>query len=320
MIEQVKGWLSNKIFGISLYIDIIDNCQCKCPSCPSGTQKRMDGHTMTIEEFDEILIKLLSETQLRKVQLYRWGDPTLHPDLHLFIQRCRQYHLPCSISTVAQKTRCDWDKVVEARPDEIRFSFTGWKYMSYYQWGAKASTFTLNVEKISSLPRHPETRWTMFYHLYRDNLDEEIFAKKFAKDCNLEFFSFPATYMMYENIVSGKYPAKDKEILSRLLETPEQNIARFKKKPKETDYCIMQSKQLTLNSYGKIYQCQMMYNSNVGNFLNMSYQDSVGIRKREPYCLMCKAKGVPGYAQIFADPIVVDDPIEKANKGRYDQI
>jgi hypothetical protein len=138
-----------------------------------------------------------------------------------------------------------------------------------------------------------------------------------AKDNHCEFFSFPATYMMYENIVSGEYPPYDKLILSRLPETPEQNIARFKKKPKSTDYCLMQSKQVTLDSYGRMYLCQMMYNSKTGDYLKVPLKDLRRQILASEFCPKCKASGVPMYARCYGDPIVWDNPVEEANKGKY---
>jgi hypothetical protein len=203
---------------------------------------------------------------------------------------------------------------------EFRVSFTGWKHMRYYQYPATPEKFLKKFEYINSLPCHPDTKKVMFFHYYKDNAGDAFGAEAIAKANGYEFVAFDATYMMYDRIVNQSYLPEDAEILSRLPETPEENISRFKHQPRKDDYCELQEKEVVLDSYGTMKQCQLMGfmdGFDRGDFLR---EPLSVIRERimkDPMCPKCKACGVPGYSLIFADPVVHKNAAEVANIGRY---
>ena len=317
-VEHIKGWLGGKVFGLTMYVDLVDACGFGCPTCPVGVQKRRDGHRMGLDVFRAILDKAESECRIRKIQLYRWSDPLLHPALHEFVGECRRRGIRCAVSSALKSWQCDIGKVIEARPDEFRVSFSGWRSLHRYQKGNTVQRFLKNFEEVASLPRYPETKWVMYFHQYKDNLDETQEARELAEANGMKFVAFPATFMVYDNIIEG-YSYDDEETLEMLTERPEENILRLRKKPSVHDYCNMQEKEITLDSYGRMQLCQLMFKQKyqMGDFLSEPLKD---IRKRimeHPLCGKCKAMGVGKYSLIFADPVVVEKPVEKANEGKY---
>ena len=318
--QRARGYVGMKVNGVSFLIDIIDACSSRCPSCPVGIYPSKGGHKMMMDVFRKVLDKAESECKIRKVQLYRWCDPLLHPLVHEFVEECVRRGIRASVSSDLQATTCDFPKLMLSGLAEFRVSFSGWRGMHYYQRPATPEKFFKKFDYINSLPCHSSTKKVMFFHIYKDNEDEVHRARVIAGANRYEFVAFPATYMMYDRIVNQSYLPEDEEILRRLLETPEENIARFKHRPRHDDYCELQEKEVVLDSYGRMKQCQLMgfwdeYNR--GDFLTIPMKD---IRKKimtDPMCPRCKATGVPTYSLIFADPAVAEDPISSADDDKY---
>jgi hypothetical protein len=304
---------------VQLLVDIVDSCPGACPSCPVGVQTRRDGHKMDIGTFCAILDKATREANLRKVQLYRWSDPLIHPKVHLFVNECAQRGLRASTSSFLQHTTCDWDELINSGLDEFRVSFSGWKKMHIYQKPARAERFVEKLEFISKLQWPKSVKKTMFFHEYKDNLDEREPARRLAEDNGFRFVSFPATFMMYERIIDGSYTEEDRALISLLPETPEENISRHKKPPKVTDRCAMQEDDITLDSYGQMQLCQMMYlpEFKMGSFLATPLKELRQQILAHPICPRCKAKGIGHYALIFGEPAVLNDPVKVADKDKY---
>jgi hypothetical protein len=281
---------------------------------------------MTIDMFREVLDKLQfkDKINIHKIQLYRWSDPLLHPDLHKFIAECNLRGIRSATSSVLQAMQCDLEKVIAAKPTEFRVSFSGWEKMHIYQKGARPERFIENLKRLAYMPTHPETKRVFFFHRYKTNRHEEDRARVLAEDYGYHFVPFEATYMVYDRIVenyTGEKPYEAWEIkdIDMLTETPEQNISRLKHKPTSNDYCSMQKREITLDSHGRVQQCQMMYKENfiIGNVMHRPFKE---IRKdivNNPFCKTCKASGVVSYARIFGDPAVKPVPKETADKGKY---
>jgi len=309
--------------------DIVDACPMRCPTCPTGIQPSRDGHRMSIKTFVEILDKLEHKDKLKiyKIQLYRWSDPLLHPDLHLFIRECNRRGIRSATSSVLQAMNCDLEKVLAAEPTEFRVSFSGWKSMHIHQKGARPQRFIDNLVKISKIPTSPNTERIFFFHRYKDNLDEEADARILAYTYGFKFVAFEATYMLYDRIVENytgdkPYTEAEKVEIGRLTETPEQNIARLRKKPCVTDYCRMQSEEITLDSHGRVQQCQMMYPAKYiqGNILDEPMKDIRARILTNDFCKKCKMSGVIPYSKIFGDPAMTDDPKAIADTFKYKEL
>ena len=317
MIEKLKNRIGKRLKGLTLYVDVIDMCPLSCPTCPTGVQGRRPEIMMSPGTYKRILEKATSECKIRKVQLYRFGEPLLHPDLHEFIEIGHKYGIKSSISTTLQVVYANMEKVIEARPSEFRISYSG-KEMHRYQRGSKLGRFLENLHKLDRLPRYSETRWVMFFHIYKDNFDEIAPAKELAKEYGYDFVPFPATFMVYDHIIEG-YTEKDLKTLAMLTETPEENITRLAKKPSPKDYCNMQEGEIILDAKGQMYLCQLMYKPKyiVGDFLTTPLKDLRKIIMKAPMCLKCKEMGIGKYSLIFGDPSFVRDPVKKADKRKY---
>jgi MoaA/NifB/PqqE/SkfB family radical SAM enzyme len=297
-----------KLRETTLIIDIINACPLKCPSCPVGIYKSRDGNRMSIDLYKKILDKAVRECKIHHIQIFAFSDACLHPDLHLFILAAKERGLRTYISTMLQTTKCDFEKVIEARPEEFRVSFPGWNKMEYYQKGATPERFDKKFEEICKLPRYPETYWHMVFHWYNDNLDEFPRVKQLAKDNNFKLTVMPCIFMNPEKIVSKDYSEKDLETISHLLETPEECIAGMKNRI--MDYCQCWD-QIYIDANGDVRLCQLVYE---GKFKLMSFMDNPvsKIRKairNHPFCPSCIKTGINAYNELYDDFTVYDDSI-----------
>ena len=318
MIEHIKGWLGSKINGIGFIIDIADFCPLSCPSCAVGSIGRRKGGYMSFDMFRRILDKAQKECKVRRIQLYGYCDPCTHPDLHLFVQECTDRGLQSMLSTMLQTTKCDFQKVIEARPSEMRISFPGWKRMEYYQRGASPDRFDRKIEEVCALLRHPETRWTLLYQLYNDNRNELPKARALARKHDLSFVVLPAIFMPCEKMVEHNYSEQDQELISHLLETPEQTLQRLRF---STSYCLLW-KQITMDAEGEVYLCQLIYEDRFKlgmNYLTTPLKQMQKAIIRHPFCKPCMAMGAHAYQFLYADFCKYEDPITVANRRRFKQ-
>ena len=69
-------------------IDIVGGCNLACPSCPVGnsTEAARPSGAMSVDLFKAIIAKIRADQpRVRKVALYNWTEPMLHPRLPQFI-------------------------------------------------------------------------------------------------------------------------------------------------------------------------------------------------------------------------------------------
>src|ERR1041384_4728595 len=315
LVQEAKGWLGQQLNGVAFNIDIVGWCSLHCGSCAVGSiGGKRGGKYMSLDLWNRILDKAQSECKVRKIQMYAYSDACLHPDCDKFVAEATKRGIPTLLSTMLQGTRCDFEKVIEARPAEFRISFPGFNKMEYYQAGAKVERFKEKFAEVVNLPRHKETVWSLVFHLYNDNSDEIPMVREMAEKYNLKLVILPAIFMPCEKVVEKNYSEKDKEIISHLLETPEESIARMDK----TDYCMMW-KQVSMNAEGDVFLCQIVFEQRfkLMNFLDHPLSEIQKTIRNHYFCGKCFKAGGNTYQECFADIHLSKDPVGEANKKRH---
>lgn len=307
---DLKNRLGVWLKGISLNIDLVDYCPLACPTCAVGSIGARKPSKMDFDTFRKVLDWA---GHIRRVMLYVYSDPCVVPDLHLYVQECTDRGIDSWISTTLQKSRCDFAKVIEARPTEFRISFAGWNKMARYQKNARVEEFMDILYEVSSLPRHPETQWTLLFQKYRSNAGEVGDAKALADRLGMKFVALPCIFMVGERVVDKLYTPQDQEIIQELIETPEDVLIRVKR----TDSCLMW-KQITLNAKGEIYLCQLLYEDRfkIGDFRTHTRKEIVKLMKSHPYCQECLKVGMNVYQYCYGEITKYDNPVEKAESRR----
>jgi len=312
--ESVKGYWGMKINGVSYDMDLINACSLRCPSCAVGALgPSRGGKKMSIDLFRRIMDKAQKEGKVRKVQMYAYSDPCLHPDLHLFVQECTNRGIYSAISTMMQTYNCDMQKVLDAIPTEFRISFPGWEKMHYYQKGASAERFNRNIEKFIDLQVHPKTKLTMAFHLYNDNAHEYERAEALAHRVGARLTAIPAIFMPVEVVTEKNYTKDHLELISHLIETPEESISRMNK----SSYCT-NFKHISIDAEGMVYLCQLVYEERfkLVPFMDVPLKVIQKTIREHPFCTKCMSAGGNVYEECFADFVTSDNPIADADKKR----
>jgi sulfatase maturation enzyme AslB (radical SAM superfamily) len=312
--DAALGWAGLKSKGITLVLEPVNACCCKCPSCSVSVLGARDGKKMTIETFRKVLDKLEREAgQVRVCHLYFKGEPTLNPDLHLFVEELTRRRIKSSVSTVLQTIKCDMRKLLAAGPSEFRVSFPGVNHIAKYQKGSP-DRFLNNFYAVSVLPRHPKTRFVIFYQVYKTNQGFSMtHAKVMARQYGYDFIPVPAVHMVSEHIISREYTKAERELISDLIETPEESVARMDTRSR---YCYAW-KSITLDANADVYVCTLMYEDKyrIGNFLDTPLKE-LQRRQRAPVCNACMESGNNVYQACYEEFITHKDPVTGANRKR----
>lgn len=312
-IEEAKGYIGAKLRGVSYNIDIVDNCVLRCKSCAVGSLGGRASHQMQLATFIAFLNKAQSESKIRHIQLYIYSDPCQHPELDAFVDVCTRRGIKTWISTMLQTTSCNFREVIEARPTEFRISFPGFEQMSYFQGGAKPERFKKKFAEVVKLPRYKETTWTMVFHKYKDNQHEIPAARKLAEDNGIKFVALPSIFMPMEVMVENRYSEQDRDIISHLIDTPEEAVARMK----ASEYCPC-FKQVSLDSRLNVYLCQLIYEKRfiLGRYFDMTFDEIMKSIRSHEFCGKCiKFKGNQ-YQSCYSEIASSKDPVGDANKKR----
>ena len=186
--------------------------------------------------------------------------------------------------------------------------------MEYYQKNADPKVFNEKFDKVCQLPRYPETTWTMFYHLYKDNADEMDMARRMAESYNLKFVAIPCIFMVGEKVIEKNYSNQDLDIIEHLRESPEEAI---KTMTWDDTYCGLW-KQITIDANGNIYLCQLLYENRfrIGHFKGMRRGQVIRKMKSHPFCQKCLKVGMGAYQSCYSEVIKYDDPIGDAERKR----
>jgi len=97
--------LSPKVAAMLLYVDVLDACHLKCPTCVRGVRAFASTSTqMPLEQFRQIVAKGKSEGAHR-VDLFNWTEPFLYRNIHEYVAAVKELGLPCGMSsTLSIKT------------------------------------------------------------------------------------------------------------------------------------------------------------------------------------------------------------------------
>src|SRR5690242_4066822 len=77
------------------FIDIVGTCNLRCPSCPVGNVvSDTPKGFMPLDQLRQILAKIAADQGPGKrlfIDLYNWGEPTLHPDLAACVRLVHEF-------------------------------------------------------------------------------------------------------------------------------------------------------------------------------------------------------------------------------------
>ncbi len=280
---------------------IVDQCNLKCPSCPSEHVSVTGKLRYTpLELCGKVFEKIARDYGTPRISLYSLSEPLLHPDLPAVLDLAADYGLGLEISTNLNTQR-DLSPIIEhSALKRFDISLSGFT-QEVYQRGHERGRIDIVKRNMKNVARMCHSGKVFVKYLkYKDNIDEEAMMRDFSERLGFTFCSIPATYFPYGDILASVAvnkgfvpPSGAQGLLDRLLVrdlwkvVPSPALAHCP--------CYNQERILFLNYHAEIFTCNFAtYHDfgRIGDFLQLEAEE---IRRRKdifPFCARCRELGI----------------------------
>jgi len=289
-------------------IDIVGTCNLRCPSCPVGNSSTKNpAGLMSMGMFVEILDKIAERPGIiPKIDLYNWGEPSLHKQLPDFIAEINRRGWYSNISSNLNIPSVD--RLLEVPPTKIRLSVSGYDQSKYGVTHAKGEIELVKsnwhrLVHLKTRRSHP-TILEVAFHVYKHNKKDMIQWAALASQSGSKFSPVWSLYQPLEDIVNlavdGLAPPNYSETVSMMEVDPLDQFALGKvASPKD---CRLRYKQTAINWDGSVALCCGVYDTKkyaiAESFLDVDW-DVLQRRKYEhPFCKKCFDVGGPGLLEV----------------------
>tara|TARA_A100001011_G_scaffold385455_1_gene459484 strand:- start:971 stop:2050 length:1080 start_codon:yes stop_codon:yes gene_type:complete len=309
---------------LSYSVDIVGNCNLRCPSCPVGNidlkHTRPKGFILK-ELFYEIADKIARESgDLNTwVSLYDWGEPTLHQDLPLFIEYLNKKKLRSRVSSNLNFD-ADFRSIVKSNPTEFKISISGY-YEETYSTTHKRGKIEKVLSNIYKLKKfrdefNTDTKFIMNFHVYKHNVGRDYSKmENLCKEIGFEFRPYAAMFMPIEKVLSlidlkkkkisddisfklPKITDEDLNLISLLLTDPVKEYEKWdnsdQNKIKENQVCTRKENKIAIRKDGSVPICCGVYGGEfkvIDNFLDKSHEEIQSLRGNYSLCKVCMENG-----------------------------
>jgi len=272
------------------YIDIIDKCNLRCPTCVRGTQLlKNSAASMPIDLFKKIVEKAKSEGY-DTIGVYNWIEPFLCKDLEKFVLIVKNTGLDCELSSnLSLKPASYFDNIQRALVkgvDRLTVSVSGYNQEIYQinHVGGNVSWIKENLEQIALLKRTNVIKTKVFLRFiqFDYNTEEEPLLRKYADSLGLEF----------EVIKGVGYPSHsiDKYESENFYHDRLKNFNPSRNHEGNGEICSLIMDTIAIDNQGDAYICCIYpyYSSlRIGPYLEMSKHDILLKRYSHPICPSC---------------------------------
>lgn len=297
--------------------DIVNQCNLRCPSCPSKRKEALEG--ISIELFNKILFKLINECrEIEGICLFNWSEPFLHPYLPELVSIVNSHGIKCYLSTNLN-VPYNYDDVLKENPYSLRVSMSGFSELTYnhYHKGGDINRVKRNLIELSKSVKRTNSKTAIHvcYHRYKDNLDEELLLKQFVENLGFKFMPVWALLLPMERVLDAyddkNLSKEDYDIIDRLIIHPRKALDITKQKA--CLKCHLRDNQLVISSKGDVQLCCALYDSKyiVANILNTSVEEIQKLRSQHPYCDKCMALNGTAYTDSASTALydyIMDQP------------
>ena len=292
-------------------LEIAGNCNLRCPSCPVGNmpdEPRARG-LMPLNLFEQILDKIALDRPNTPIviHLFNWGEPLLHPQLHLFVRAIRARGWRSIVSTTLNIDR-GLRQLVQAEPDVLKVSMSGWTQHDYGSTHVrgKVDKVKANLRQLRSLLDQGPPSQTgcagmqvvIGYHLYKHNSAGAEQARAFAASLGFAYMENNAVLMPVErnlDVLAGRADVLTQEIVSRLPIHPVE-VARLNRSRRSGQFdCELRFNMTAIDSDGAVALCCGTYSRHLRlhpSFLHVSRQDLDEAKYRSTFCKECMGSGL----------------------------
>lgn len=289
------------------FIDIVGSCNLRCPSCPVGNwEQPMPKGIMDFAHFRKIVETIRARHpagQRLFIDLYNWGEATLHPRLADIVKLVKAHGIGCGISTnmnVFPAMR----EVVKAAPDYIRVSLSGFYDQTYRRTHARGSAYAVkaNMYRLRELlDRHnnSETLVQVGYHIYRSNFpDDFLKMRELCDELGFLFDPVIASFMPAEKAVKnidGEIAPADRALHDNLV-IPMRRIAEIYRAEGATlADCDYRRLRTSINFDGSVSLCCAVYDRDkiiADDFLAIGADELRRRKYGHDFCATCMKRNL----------------------------
>ncbi len=292
-------------------IDITGACNLKCISCPHAYNNPAErkGGVMHLDLFKQVLDKIVAEAPfVGNVQLYQWGEPTLHKQLPQMLNYAETLGIKCAVSSNLN-VPADFESIIKAKPEWLRLSASGWekRYEITHTLG-DWELFTHNLREVCRLRKrwHPEMKVELYYHLYKHSVGEDFDRwKALCSELEIEFHPVYAYLISLDDVLAyqegAPLPVEAQKASEMLLYPMDEGVREAKaeaKLPCDTFRCISINWDLSVSN------CMMYYyptnNVAAANYLETPIDEIMSVREDCNLCQRCMDKGVHRYCGVYS--------------------
>ena len=269
-----------------LYVDIIDACHLRCPTCARGVRAFPNtAAKMSLETFERIVLKAKADGAYR-VDLFSWMEPFLCRNLHEYLKIVKDAGLPCGLSSTLALPNIRHFEEALRLADLLTISISG-ATQDVYQInhvGGQLDWVRANLARLGALkarediPLNATLRMLMFDY----NRGHEAPLRALAAEHGIRF-----EVLMAEGhpLRSQQDPNSGTKVAAKLQQAHRDGTVE-----RPGTVCPLIFEHVTLNADGDVYQCTAQGNYEtlkVGNFLEMSREETLMRRYTQPFCNTC---------------------------------
>jgi MoaA/NifB/PqqE/SkfB family radical SAM enzyme len=290
-------------------IDILAACNLRCPSCPVGNYEsdRWKGSTMSPDLLRRILRKATGECSITGVALYNWAEPLLHPQLPEMIRIVHDFGILCDLSSNLNLLK-NPREILREDPNSIVISLSGFNQEMYARTHVNGDIARVkeNMLHLVAAKRETAANTNIYirYHRYRDNLQDEIQMRDFARDHGIGFQPVWAYFMPLEKNLAY-LGAADNEValtekdhqLIKMLALPLREGSTVARQHRQQP-CLLREEQVTIDFEGNVMLCCGVYDRDkygFGSYLDIPIERLQKKRRSHPMCNSCMEQGMHVY-------------------------
>lgn len=303
--QRLRQYLQEKQTADFYYlVDVVGVCNLRCPSCAVGNYaEQPPGGIMPVERYQALLQKIDVEHPGEKIfiDLYNWGEPSLHKDLGEIIALTKKHGYNVGVSTNLNRFP-RFGEAAQGHPTYLRISLSGFCNEVYQQThrGGDIEIVKANMRKLREWldATKSETIVQVGFHIYKSNFPDDFFAMR--ELCHsLDFIFAPTLAAMNPVekaalIVDGK-PTGDDELLAKLVVSMSERVAILSKVRGCYPDCQYRQKRTTINFDLSVPICCATFEQSnliAENFLEVSRSELTARKYAHPFCKECQKRSL----------------------------
>jgi hypothetical protein len=269
------------------YVDTIDVCQLKCPTCVRGLRVLENSSAkMSLEQFKEIANKLKVEGY-NKIGLFNWTEPFLNRTLQDYVAEVKKHDLPCWISSTFSLRHIDnLEATLVAGADLIIVSMSGMDQETYetnhvggdLAYALQNLRLAADIVRRFGLPTVIRMRFIRFdYNAH--HIDP---AQAFARDLGIDFEVIKGGGNPFDSDLAGH---TDRFFRDHIATADSQTSQEACGKT-----CGLMFDQIAIDCKGDIYICCAMPTHpslRIGRYLDLTADEILLRRYVHSFCRSC---------------------------------